>query len=430
MIFTIDRLLASARFAPFAIAFSLITHCTALGATPFAGEDFDGGTTNGGFTSASPGAYTPDNSATNGNFPTSGFDMFGIINTTDSFIPFFLKDDSLTLPDDDAGILRSTDTDNLFAVTDPDNNDNPGGAFSAVWSFDISGWSNIDLSIDMAMIGDFESSDNYDFTYSIDGGSAQTAFAITADDDSPKVSYSLTLESGAVVPGTANNFFDEGFWTSLVFGGPFTVDEGLPTEQMIDFDPRDDGATNGDTTANDGYIVLDIGGSPTDVRSFQDANMNGTFNTPEYNPLVDPLFINGDRNTGTQLTNVLTPYSVPIVGTGSTLTLTFSGAANGGDEYLVFDDILLSGDEGGALDGDFNGDLSVDAADYAYLRNQLGDEVITLTEFESQYLVWRANYGVGVSSGLVGAVTAPEPTSLASLLAATLVMVGARCSRR
>jgi hypothetical protein len=67
----------------------------------------------------------------------------------------------------------------------------------ASWVFDISGASNLSLSIDMGAMGDFEASattgDFFNWSYSIDGGAAQTAFQSSVDE---AASQTYTMESG------------------------------------------------------------------------------------------------------------------------------------------------------------------------------------------------------------------------------------------
>jgi hypothetical protein len=109
-------------------------------------------------------------------------------------IPFSVLDDSLSIfPPDSLGIIKEGNTDEFFGVTDTVNGDT-SGPVSATWAFDISGANNLGLSIDMGAMGDFESSDYFEWTYSIDGGPTMTAFASTVDE---AASYTYTLEGGA-----------------------------------------------------------------------------------------------------------------------------------------------------------------------------------------------------------------------------------------
>jgi len=108
-------------------------------------------------------------------------------------VPFSVLDDSLSIyPPDNLGIIKDGNTDEFFGVTDTENPDN-SGLVSAIWVFDVSGASDLSLSIDMGAMGDFESSDVFTWTYQIDGGVAATAFENTVNED---VDNTYTLEGG------------------------------------------------------------------------------------------------------------------------------------------------------------------------------------------------------------------------------------------
>ena len=108
-------------------------------------------------------------------------------------IPFAVLDDSLSIfPPDTLGIIKEGNTDVFFGIVDTENPDNLGPV-SATWVFDISGASGLGLLIDMGAMGDFESSDFFEWTYSIDGGPAFTAFSSSVDEAG---SYTYTLEGG------------------------------------------------------------------------------------------------------------------------------------------------------------------------------------------------------------------------------------------
>lgn len=158
-------------------------------ATVIGGDDFDGGGTYLSRTIA------PDNSGNNGRYPSSFFDVFGI---TDRTANFDFADDTVSIfPADVFGILREDKLDKVFGVEDSTNADNPSGLSTVVWTFDISGYSGITVDIDFAAMGDFETSDAFTFTYSIDAGPAQNLFAtVTRDDIEP---YTYTLASGTTV---------------------------------------------------------------------------------------------------------------------------------------------------------------------------------------------------------------------------------------
>jgi hypothetical protein len=63
--------------------------------------------------------------------------------------------------------------------------------------------------------------------------------------------------------------------------------------------------------------------------------------------------------------------------------------------------------------GDYNGDGSIDAADYVAWRKNDGTQ--------QRYDVWRANFGMSVNNGLLSGVTVPEPSnSMLMILGAAL----------
>jgi hypothetical protein len=101
------------------------------------------------------------------------------------------------------------------------------------------------------------------------------------------------------------------------------------------------------------------------------------------------------------------------------------------DEFRIYNSALTPGEvlylannapDVTTLDGDFNGNGKVDAADYVVWRNTLGDP--------ANYNLWRANFGKPSSGAGVGdgAAAVPEPGSilLACGFAAALVGLGRR----
>ena len=110
-------------------------------------------------------------------------------------IPFSVLDDSLSIfPPDSLGVIKEGNTDVFFGIVDTENSNN-SGPVSATWVFDISGATELGLSIDMGAMGDFESNDFFRWTYNIDGGPEQTAFESVVDEAG---SQSYTLEGGGV----------------------------------------------------------------------------------------------------------------------------------------------------------------------------------------------------------------------------------------
>lgn len=138
-------------------------------------------------------------------------------------IPFAMLDDSLSIfPGDTQGIIRDGDTGAFFGVTDlvngtPLSESNPGdGSGTADFRFNIAGMTGIKINIDMAAMGDFDSSptrDVFDFTYSIDGGVFQSLFTSSID-ESGLLNYlleggtSFNLVDPLLINGTVlNNIF-------------------------------------------------------------------------------------------------------------------------------------------------------------------------------------------------------------------------------
>jgi len=121
-------------------------------------------------------------------------------------VPFGLADDSVedisgagVSASDQQGIIDGTtaSTDRFFSGVDMVNASNAGGTGTATWVFDISGFENLMLSIDMAAMGDFESSnDSYVWSYSIDGGAFTDIFTSSIDEPG---SQSYTMQGGANV---------------------------------------------------------------------------------------------------------------------------------------------------------------------------------------------------------------------------------------
>ncbi len=153
----------------------------------FGQDDFDSNRVFNSFT------VNPDNSSNNGLF-TDPNDVFGITNR--DFAPDALVDDS-TSSSDTLGILTSTQTDNVFGIVDLTNPDNSSGTGTATWVFDISGGTNLSISIDFAAMGDFEiSNDSFIFSASIDGSTPTNIFTSSIDE---AASLDYTLESGTFV---------------------------------------------------------------------------------------------------------------------------------------------------------------------------------------------------------------------------------------
>ena len=111
-----------------------------------------------------------------------GFERYAV--GVSASIPASLVDSSTSgTPNDGQGVVdEATKSDGWFGITDLVNADNPSGMGTATWEFDIAGASSLEVSIDMAAMGDFESSDVFDWTYSIDGSQPLPLFTSSVDE--------------------------------------------------------------------------------------------------------------------------------------------------------------------------------------------------------------------------------------------------------
>ena len=374
--------------------------CALFASTCFAdvigGDDFDGGATNGGFTPANR-VLSPDNSASNGSWPGgSFFDRFGIATIDidglgDSVdLPFDVVDQSLVgFPGDRNGVIPETKTDKVFVIVDLENGDNTTSPMAmATWEFDVSDHNNLSVSIDFGAIGDFGTdgggrSDNFHFRYSIDGGTPQTLMNITSTDDDRGYTVSM-LDGNQYITGDNNFFFDQteydllgcslGVADSCAAGDVDIFGDG---SNLVRTDPLD--------VNNDGHIYADaatstISDTPINagdltegaVRVYEETNSFGTFSNPEFELYKNPLWINGDENK--IIENQISTFTESVAGTGSTLTITLEAEQYGGDQFLVFDNIVVEGTPiGGGVDGDFNNDGVYDCADIDALVSDIAN---------------------------------------------------------
>lgn len=104
-------------------------------------------------------------------------DMFGRttgVTGGTSFFPFAMIDESVSgFPGDPVGILSEFDfTTQFFGAVDTVNADNSGGTGQADYTWTNTGAGTIvdSFSVDVAAQGDFEASDQYVFSISVDGG--------------------------------------------------------------------------------------------------------------------------------------------------------------------------------------------------------------------------------------------------------------------
>ncbi len=112
-----------------------------------------------------------------------------------NFIPDGLIDRSGVGYLDNYGLIMPKAGFSFFGVTDTVNASNLAGDATAVWSFDVTGSTDISVAMDFAAMGDFESSDSYNLSYAFDGNSYQSLFEIDVE---TALSQNYTMENGNV----------------------------------------------------------------------------------------------------------------------------------------------------------------------------------------------------------------------------------------
>lgn len=154
---------------------------------------------------------------------------------------------------------------------------------------------------------------------------------------------------------------------------------------------------------------------------------NYTLESGEVRTLTDPLFMEGVK-----LSNEFEEFSANVGTATSTLTIRLSSRSDGGSEAFAFRNILIEdGIAPGGLDGDYNDDGTVDAADYVIFRKSFGQTSTLPNDPDSgtqidqdQYNTFVQNFGETEGGGSGGAV--PEPASLTMLA----IGLAALCFRR
>ncbi len=334
------------------------------------------------------------------NSGASRFDRWGIANRTlddtagpgSQGLPFDVVDETIlaaagstggVFPPDDKGILKSTDLSNVFIVGDLQNDINMSGTGSATWTFDVSGFNNLSVSLDMAAIGAFEDTDVFQVIAQVDSNPVQIIMNGTANDG---VQYTVEMEGGITYDRYESPFWgvgEDAIWNFMVTNpGLVPFMNGSDTIDWCSCDADFDG-------------LDDVSGE----RAFEETNSNGTFDERERELYQNPMSVNG-----VDLNNDFQTITAPITASGSTLTLTFSATQNGSLEFFVMDNLVIEGDEVGSLAGDYDFDGDVDVADALEGQRQgvdlNGD--------------WASDFPTGeLPVSAVGAV--PEPTTLALL---------------
>ncbi len=208
-----------------------------------------------------------------------GFERFQVgVNST---IPVALLDESTAgQPSDTLGVIdAATKTDAWFGITDLVNVDNPSNEGTATWEFDISGASSLEVSIDMAAMGDFEGSattgDFFNWTYSIDGGPALSLFTSSVDEAGSAI-YTLADGDDFLLndPLVIENLAGEQTQLSNLFQTVTSILSGVGDTLTIELTARTDGGSEAfafDNIVIDGITVL-----AADADFDQDGDVDGS----------------------------------------------------------------------------------------------------------------------------------------------------------
>lgn len=203
--------------------------------------DFDGTTT---------GLISYTNPSEGGVLGTGdGFEQY---NTGDN-VPFSLIDASVgSFTNDTFGLVVddvNAAFDGFFGIVDTDD------LLTATWVFDIAGFSDLSLAIDLAAWGDFESSDSLSLTASIDGSTPVDLFVFTIDED---ISQDYTMADGDTF--TYNDpLLVDGVLTSNVYQTITSSIAGTGSELSISITAEVNAST--ETIAFDNLLIEGTGGT-------------------------------------------------------------------------------------------------------------------------------------------------------------------------
>ncbi|WP_286261673.1 hypothetical protein [Thalassotalea atypica] len=114
---------------------------------------------------------------------SDGFQIYQI--GLSSIIPEQLIDRSNSSMDE-LGVIEESNTDRFFGIVDTVNNDNTGEVTSS-WAFSIVGFQQLSFGVDIAAMGDFETSDYFSWSYQIDDGPIFELFKSTVDESIEQV---------------------------------------------------------------------------------------------------------------------------------------------------------------------------------------------------------------------------------------------------
>ena len=129
------------------------------------------------------------------NIFTSTGDGFQIYQRdVDTDIPSALLDNSNITTSDSLGIITSLNNRPFFGIVDTVNSDNINSYATASWQVNITNLSTLSLHMDIAAMGNFESSDEFTWRYSIDDNPYTIIFQSITDENQVQ-SYRLENNS-------------------------------------------------------------------------------------------------------------------------------------------------------------------------------------------------------------------------------------------
>jgi hypothetical protein len=191
------------------------------------------------------------------------------------------------------------------------------------------------------------------------------------------------------------------------------------------------GTTGGGSVTNSGTLGTagssSIGGSLNSTGTI-DIDINGAGNLVQY----DSLIVSGNATLGGTLDidladGLATPDSITVLTAGN---ITNNGITLGGPDgnlFTIDPAALASGNltlvtGGGGLAGDFNGDGTVNAADYTVWQDGLGGAYTV-----ADYGIWKGNFGATSATG--SSIAVPEPAALLLCCGLVGVVLGIRQTR-
>ncbi len=199
--------------------------------------------------------------------------------------------------------------------------------------------------------------------------------------------------------------------------------------------------------SHDFASVIDDGNPDTDGQNDFLAQVGALVVQDEYKVRLEFAFTDFNEGSDVVVTAFIQDVQIDLdpsdgieanPGDRDTYTFTWHGndqnfiAFGGRSAPTSFDNLMIETLGAAALEGDFNGDGTVDAADYTVWRDNLGldDSVLngagdnSGTVDANDYTLWVGNYGASSSSSASAAV--PEPTTLMLILGLTTCVAGSR----